>query len=190
MGIPILLFLAFLISPSDSEELKLTRDSASRFAHLVLNCVTKQFPNKPDHVMTDRSDVRPPKVQHPAFYGSYDWHSCVHGHGLLVHLLRQFPDPPEAKTMRMVLDENLTPEKIKDEIAYLDGSERKSFERTYGWAWLLKLEAELHSFKDPDAARWFTPMWLSACPLDWIMRRRQMMRSWQRSYSGAVMITS
>jgi hypothetical protein len=75
---------------------------------------------------------------------------------LLVHLLKEFPDLPEAPDIRASLDENLTRESIKGELAYLEGPERKSFERTYGWAWLLKLAVELHSSGDPDCQRWFT----------------------------------
>jgi len=149
-----LLILTLLCLPSEAADLALTRDNASRFANLALTCVTREYPNKPDHAMADASDVRSPRAQHPAFYGCYDWHSCVHGHWLLVHLLRRFPDLPEAKAMRAVLDENLAPDKIQGEVAYLEGPERRSFERTYGWAWLLKLDAELRDFDDPDAVRW------------------------------------
>ena len=81
------LFLVAIIAPAQAAELKLTQADASRFAKLALTCVRKEFPNKPDHVMKDAADVRGPKAQHPAFYGCYDWHSCVHGHWLLVHLL-------------------------------------------------------------------------------------------------------
>jgi hypothetical protein len=152
------LLLAALISSANAAELKLTRDDASRFAKLALTCVRQEYPNKPDHVMKDATDVRSPKAQHPAFYGCYDWHSCVHGHWLLVHLLKEYPDLPEAHDIRAALDENLTPENIKGELAYLEGPERKSFERTYGWAWLLKLEAELRYFDDHDGVRWFTDL--------------------------------
>ncbi len=149
------IFLAALISPASAAELKLTQVDASRFAKLALTCVRKEYPNKPDHVMQDAADVRGPKAQHPAFYGCYDWHSCVHGHWLLVHLLKEFPDLPEAHDIRAALDENLSQENIKGELAYLEGPERKSFERTYGWAWLLKLATELHASGDPDCQRWF-----------------------------------
>ena len=99
-----LLFLTFLLSPLQAADLELTHENASRFAKLALTCVRKEFPNKPDHVMKDLADMRSPKAQHPAFYGCYDWHSCVHGHWLLVHLLKQFPDLPEAKDIRATLD--------------------------------------------------------------------------------------
>jgi len=150
-----LLLLTFLLPQSQAVELNLTSENASRFAKLALTCVRKEFPNKPDHVMKDLADVRSPRAQHPSFYGCFDWHSCVHGHWLLVRLLKQFPELPEAKDIRTVLDENLSPEKIKGELEYLEGPERRSFERTYGWAWLLKLEAELRSFDDNDGMRWF-----------------------------------
>ncbi|MDD5627563.1 MAG: DUF2891 domain-containing protein [Elusimicrobia bacterium] len=136
----------------------MTKDDASRFAKLALACVRKEFPNKPDHVMKDAADVRGPKAQHPAFYGCYDWHSCVHGHWLLVRILKEYPDLPEAKDIRAALNENLTAENIKGELDYLEGPERKGFERTYGWAWLFKLEAELRYFDDHDAVRWFTAL--------------------------------
>lgn len=156
---PIVLILAAIsgvwIVPAQGAEMKLTREDASRFAQLALACTQKEFPNKPDHVITDAADVRSPWAQHPAFYGCFDWHSCVHGHWLLVHLLREFPSLPEAPQIRSVLHENLTPENIKVEVAYLQGPERKSFERTYGWAWLLKLEAELHELNTDEGARWF-----------------------------------
>jgi hypothetical protein len=149
-----LAMLFFSLCRVQAAELRLSPADASRFARLALSCVRKEYPNKPDHVMRDAADVRSPKAQHPAFYGCYDWHSCVHGHWLLVHLLKQFPDLPEAHDIRAALDEDLAPEKIKGELAYLEGPERKGFERTYGWAWLLKLAAELHASSDPDCRRW------------------------------------
>jgi hypothetical protein len=133
---------------------RLSPDVASSFARLALACVEKEFPNKPDHVMNDPEDVRPPKAMHPVFYGCFDWHSAVHGHWMLVRLLRTHPGIPEAPRIRAALDGNITPEKIATEVAYLDEPNRKSFERTYGWAWLLKLAAELGGWDDPDGRRW------------------------------------
>ena len=139
--------------------LTLTAKSASHFARLALRCVHKEFPNKLDHVINGPEDVRSPKELHPSFYGCFDWHSCVHGHWLLVRVLKQFPDLPEAGKIRAVLDEDLAPEKIAQELAYLHQPNRKSFERTYGWAWLLKLAEELHTWDDPDARRWSANLW-------------------------------
>lgn len=130
------------------------RDAASAFARLALNGIRQEYPNKLDHVMNDAGEVRGPRVLHPAFYGSFDWHSSVHGHWMLVRLLRRFPDLPEAAEIRAVLDAHLTAANIAAEVTYLSQGNRASFERTYGWAWLLQLAAELSGWRDPDAARW------------------------------------
>jgi hypothetical protein len=134
--------------------LTLTRTEASHFAQLALKCVAKEFPNKPDHTMNDAADVRDPRAMHPAFYGCYDWHSSVHGHWMLVRLLRLFPDLPEAAEIRGALNANLSAENIAGEVAYLKQPNRQPFERTYGWAWLLKLIEELRGWKDEDGKRW------------------------------------
>ena len=132
----------------------LTVATASGWAKLALRCIEQEYPNKPEHTMNSASDVRSPRALHPAFYGCFDWHSCVHGHWMLVRLLRLFPDLPEAANIRGALNRNLTPENIRAEVAYLDEPNRKSFERTYGWAWLLKLVQELRAWDDPDGRRW------------------------------------
>ncbi len=139
---------------ASAENWDITTADASRFARLALKCVRQEYPNKPDHVMADAADVRGPKAMHPAFYGCYDWHSSVHGHWLLARLLRQYPTLPEAAEIRKALDENLTEKGIAGEVAYLNEKERKSFERTYGWAWALKLEEELLINPSPDSQRW------------------------------------
>jgi hypothetical protein len=132
----------------------LTPARASAFAKLALKGVDKEYPNKPEHVMAGPVDAKGPKALHPAFYGCYDWHSSVHGHWMLARLLRVVPDLPEAKEIRGVLDEHLTAEALKGEVEYFGRKESKSFERPYGWAWLLKLAEELHGWDDPDARRW------------------------------------
>lgn len=133
----------------------LTAAAAAGFAQLALKCVRREYPNKPDHVMADAADVRPPHAMHPSFYGCYDWHSSVHGHWLLARLRKEFPNSPEAAATRAVFEENLSTAAVAGELAYLAGPERKSFERTYGWAWLLKLAEELHAAGDPDSRRWY-----------------------------------
>ena len=119
-----------------------------------MKCIQKEYPNKLDHVNNDAADVRSPRAMHPAFYGCFDWHSTVHGHWMLVHLLRLFPDMPEAKQIRAALDANLSAKNIASEVTYLGEANRASFERTYGWAWLLKLAEELHDWNDEDGRRW------------------------------------
>jgi len=135
--------------------LRLNTESASHFARLALKCVKKEYPNKPEHVMNDASEVLNPAAFHPAFYGCYDWHSSVHGHWMLVRILKTFPDLPEAAEIRSVLSENLTAGNIEAEVKYLNQPSRKSFERTYGWAWLLKLVEELGGWQDDDGRRWW-----------------------------------
>ncbi len=145
-----------LVFPLGAQEAGPTFDAAaaSRFARLALKCVRQEYPNKLDHVMNGAAEVRTPKALHPAFYGCFDWHSSVHGHWMLVKLLREFPALPEAQEIRAVLEENLAPERIAAEVAYFAQPNRRSFERTYGWAWLLKLAAELRSGDSPEARRW------------------------------------
>lgn len=128
--------------------------TASRFARIALRCVHKEYPNKLDHVMNEAGDVRAPRDLHPSFYGCYDWHSSVHGHWMLVRLLRTVPGLPESSQIRSVLNENLDTARVRIETAYLDQPGRGAFERTYGWAWLLRLAQELHEWDDPDARRW------------------------------------
>ena len=127
---------------------------ASHFARLALKCIGKEYPNKPEHVMNEVSDVKNPRSLHPSFYGCYDWHSSVHGHWMLVRLLRLFPSVPEAQEIRSALTANLSAENILIEAAYFKQPGRQSFERTYGWAWLLKLAEELYSWDDADSKEW------------------------------------
>jgi hypothetical protein len=128
--------------------------AAERFAKLALACVHKEYPNKIAHVLNSDADVAPPRKLTPAFCGCYDWHSSVHGHWLLVRLLRTFPHAPFAADARKALGRSLTAENIKQEAAYLRGKGRESFERPYGLAWLLQLCAELHEWDDPQARVW------------------------------------
>lgn len=141
-------------TPGLLDDLALSQSQASRFAQLALKCLGKEYPNKPEHVINDAADVEPPKKLHPAFFGCYDWHSSVHGHWMLVRLLRTFPNLPEGPAIRKALSGSLTRENVLAETAYLKEPNRQSFERTYGWAWLLKLAEELHLWTDSDARVW------------------------------------
>lgn len=133
---------------------KLDMETASRFAVMALNCIEKEYPNKLDHVMNDEKEVLSPRTLHPAFYGCFDWHSSVHGHWMLIRLLKIFPGLPEAPTIRRALNRNLTAANIQKETEYLGQPSRESFERTYGWAWFLKLTQELYNWDDPDGKTW------------------------------------
>jgi len=117
--------------------------TASRFAAAALGHVTREYPNKMDHVLSGPEDVLGPRALHPIFFGSFDWHSCVHGWWTLFTLLRLYPDMPEAGRIRTLADELFTPENVSVEKAYLERPGSRGFERPYGWAWLLMLAAEL-----------------------------------------------
>jgi hypothetical protein len=121
----------------------LTPDLASGLGQIALGHVTRPYPHKADHVFGSAADIAPHTTDHPIFYGSYDWHSCVHGYWLLATLLRLFPDMPPANDIRALFDDSLTPEKVEVERAYLLRPTSRGFERPYGWAWLLMLQAEL-----------------------------------------------
>ncbi|HXN49342.1 MAG TPA: DUF2891 domain-containing protein [Bryobacteraceae bacterium] len=127
---------------------------AARFARLALDCVHKEYPNKISHSMNSDADVKPPRELTPAFYGCYDWHSSVHGHWLLVRLVRRFPQAPFAAEARKALAQSLTPANIAQEVKYLDAEGRTAFERPYGLGWLLQLAAELKEWDDPQARQW------------------------------------
>ena len=114
-----------------------TTDRATAFAEIALANVVREFPNKLDHVMAGAGDARRPRELHPAFYGSFDWHSCVHMHWLLARVRRIFPDLPQAAAIAAVFDNHLTDANVAAECAYLARPEARGFERTYGWAWLL-----------------------------------------------------
>jgi len=152
-----LIFLCglLLVAPIDAatDTFAPTFDSAAaeRFARLALACVGKEYPNKISHVLNSDADVPPPRKLTPAFCGCYDWHSSVHGHWLLVRLIRKFPDAPFVKPAHEALGKDLTAENLKQEAAYLRGKGRTSFERPYGLAWLLQLCAELREWDDPQA---------------------------------------
>ncbi len=128
------------------------RSIASRFARIALAHVEREFPNKLDHVLRNAEDVRAPRELHPIFYGSFDWHSNVHGYWLLATLRRLFPDLPERSEIETLFDRQLTPDKVAGEVEYLGDSARATFERPYGWAWLLMLAAELR--RDTSGRRW------------------------------------
>jgi hypothetical protein len=141
-------------SAPNGDVFTLTRAEASHFAGLALKCVVREYPNKLDHTMNDAAEVQSPRTLHPAFYGCLDWHSSVHGHWMLARLLRLFPDLPEAGQVRAALNKNLTAPNLRAEVVYLNQANRQSFERTYGWAWLLKLAEELRGWDDPDGKTW------------------------------------
>ncbi len=155
----ILLFFivfGFVFSKTDKtyKDFKLTKEIAFNLSKLPLRCIKKEYPNKPSHVMNNKEDILSPRQMHPAFYGCFDWHSSVHGHWMLVKLLKMFPNLKNKNEIIESLSQNLSRENIDKEVAYLNQKNRKSFERTYGWAWLLKLAEELYTWNTPLGKKW------------------------------------
>jgi hypothetical protein len=142
------------MTDAQADNAQVDNTQASHFARLALGCIQRELPNHIMHAISGPDDVRGPRALHPAFYGCFDWHSAVHGHWMLVRLLRARPDLPEAAAIRAALDANLTADHLAAEAAYFHGPHRQSYERPYGWAWLLQLATELHGWDDPDARRW------------------------------------
>ena len=131
---------------------------ASRFAGIALGHVAREYPNKPEHVLDSDADVLPPRKLHPIFFGSFDWHSCVHGWWTLLTLRRLFPDVPEAAAIAELAHDSFTPAKVAAEIAYLNRPNRRTFERPYGWAWLLSLHLEASRHADRAWAAELEPL--------------------------------
>ncbi|MFD7711953.1 DUF2891 domain-containing protein [Streptomyces sp. NPDC059786] len=140
---------------------------AAPFARLALTNITREYPNFPAHLISSADEGLRPRTLHPAFYGAYDWHSAVHMHWLLVRLLRRHggtPALPDTAPLVEALDRHLTPEHIATEAAYL--LDRPSFERPYGWAWLLGLTAECRAYGGAAGARWTEALAPGAAAVD------------------------
>jgi hypothetical protein len=140
---------------------QLTPQLAEKFAQLALSHIGREYPNKLDHVMGSERDVLGPRALHPIFFGSLDWHSCVHGYWLLARALRRFPDIPSAASIAAQFSERFTPTNVATECAYVERAHSRAFERPYGWAWLLALQSELDLGRDRAvvaAARTLEPL--------------------------------
>ncbi|ART63132.1 DUF2891 domain-containing protein [Kushneria marisflavi] len=114
-------------------------------AHMALGHVEREYPNLVTHMMRGAHDIAAPSTLHPIFYGSLDWHSCVHSYWLLVRVSRLYPTSEIAARVQALLQRNITTEKVAGELAYFQAPGRDGFERPYGWAWFLKLVAELET---------------------------------------------
>ena len=136
----------------------LDQDIAAGFARIALGHVAREYPHKLDHVMEGDADVLPPRVLHPAFFGSFDWHSCVHGWWTLLTLRRLYPAMDEASAIAALAKETFTPEKLGAELAYLARPSAKGFERPYGWGWLLYLHLEATRHQDRNWAMQLEPL--------------------------------
>ena len=162
-NIVIVITTSFLLGCNQQNKVKNTVDTAvkspilnlteaNRLAQLPLQCMKTEYPNRLGQTLGSEADLLSPKTLHPTFYGCFDWHSAVHGHWSLVSLLRQFPELESYEQIKLQLLQSISKENILKEISYFEGPHNASFERTYGWAWLLKLAEELRAWNDPIAS--------------------------------------
>lgn len=149
-----LAFAAAALVSAGSLRAELDPATADRFAKLALACVDREYPNKPEQVLEGPADVKATRDFHPAFYGCYDWHSSVHGHWMLARLLRVAPGLASADQARASLEGHFSNDAIEAEVRYLEKPSSRTFERPYGWAWTLRLVAELEASQDPQERAW------------------------------------
>lgn len=135
--------------------MELTQHQADAFARMPLTYLRQEYPNHIMHLLNDDGDVLPPRVLHPVFYGCFDWHSAVHGYWLLLRCVRLYPDLPCREAIVALFEEHITPENVAQELAYFNAPFRASFERPYGYGWLLALAQELKHSALPQAQRWY-----------------------------------
>lgn len=140
----------------NGQSINLTNDLASQLAEMPMKCINQEYPNKTAHIINSSLEsAMTPKELHPSFYGCFDWHSSVHGHWMLVKLLKSKPNLPEAEKIINILNNSFNENSIKTEANYFTKYDlAKGFERTYGWAWILKLDEELSTWDHPKAKEW------------------------------------
>lgn len=136
------------------DDLQLDYKTMEKFAALPLNCIETEYPYKLGQVLSSEEDLRSPSELHPIFYGCFDWHSSVHGHWLLAKAISKFPNTALSAKAIALFDTQFTTEKVTKELAYFEPKLNQSFERTYGWAWLLKLHAELSELEADKKHLW------------------------------------
>jgi hypothetical protein len=149
------------------------RDRAAEYVRVALTNITREYPHMPYFVSSTPGDYRTHREFHPAFYGCFDWHSCVEMHWVIVRLLRQFPEAVADAEARRTLDELLTPDHLARELEFFSNPSHRSLERPYGWSWLLTLQHELLAWNDQDARRWAATVqplasWFSARLVQWL----------------------
>ena len=146
----ILLLFCFAGKSQIQTRLNLDEKKAEYLYHFAFECIDQEYPNKLNGVLGNHSYLAPPRELHPAFYGCFDWHSSVHGHWTLVTILSEFPDFKYRDKILAKLNKTITKENILKEFEYFNGKHNKDYERTYGWAWLFKLDESLRDM-DPMA---------------------------------------
>lgn len=152
----LLVILSFLGSFgfAQTQPLEFNQEAAEKLASLPLHCIEVEYPNKLNQVLEDSNHLAGPKELHPVFYGCFDWHSSVHGHWLLARVLKKFPESPKAEEIIQLFDQQFVVPKVQRELLYFQPKFNKSFERTYGWAWILKLQASLKELPMDEEHKW------------------------------------
>lgn len=156
-------YLSFLLCLSvglSAQSPKLTDALAEQLSDMPLKCIEQEYPNKTAHIINSVQEVNlSPKDLHPSFYGCFDWHSSVHGHWMLLKLLKEKPNLSRAAQIISILNKSFDKEAIIKEAQYFTKYDlAKNFERTYGWAWILKLDEELATWDTPQAKIWHQNM--------------------------------
>ena len=148
----LLVLLTACALPTLSMAQQAPEDQLLRLIKMPLKNIFVEYPNKTSHNILDSLDARlTPRDLHPAFYGSFDWHSSVHSHWMLAEILSTYPDISARGEIIAAFDEHFTEEKMRGEAAYFDRKLSGNYERTYGWAWLIKLSEQLHHLAEHSA---------------------------------------
>ncbi len=138
----------------ETTHINLTEEQATQIFSLPIHCLEVEYPNKLGQVLGSDKDLKSPKKLRPIFYGCFDWHSSVHGYWSIVELMKKYPNLDKEGKVRSILNQHITPENVAVELAFFNDKNNTSFERTYGWAWLFKLQESLSDWDDADAYRW------------------------------------
>ena len=149
-----LLLITSFYSFSQLNSLELNYKTAEKLADIPLACLNKEFPNKLSQVLNGKSDLKSPKKLHPIFFGCFDWHSSVHGHWLLTKFLNDHPATNLSENIAKQWNDKFTLLKCLKEVNYFSIKNNTNFERTYGWAWFLKLHGELLNSKHKNGQEW------------------------------------
>jgi hypothetical protein len=136
------------------QRLATLEDAAPAYLAVAIENIRREYPYMPWMVVTGPGPLPSHRELHPAFFGSFDWHSCVEMYWVAVRLVRLFPGLENGAAARFAIDALLTRENIATERAFFDNPAHRSFERPYGWGWLLTLQAEFDAWDDPDGHRW------------------------------------
>lgn len=164
---------------------RLDDSNANRLLTTAVGNVQRDYPVHWTHFISSADDLVPQRTRHPVFAGSFDWHSCVHQTWLIVRLLRLRPDLPDAPTAAKALDELLTADGCATEAEFFRGESGAYWERPYGWAWLMMLDAELRTWTGSDqAGRWS----MALAPLAEVLRGRLL--DWLRTAPRPIRVGS